>query len=448
MMRKLWAVIEWVLPVLLWILFAVIGGVFGAISCGLMVLWFGWLLRVRKQKKEEELSGGFEAYASALLGLSEKEIVTICIMDQLRQESSEKKLIAKKTVKLRLLYTVIFSLLNVIFIAVSYASDAVIVLFSLLFLIYILLMLSTSTASVLRRIASRNQKKDFAQLVQETTFDECKLHRSRRNKLAGIAVFVGVLSLFAALHSKEKWEFAEYEDGVQVVSYQPSILGGKKVIVPEEVDGKPVYAIGKQAFADNDRVAEVQLPDRLRSIASGAFMDCSNLQRIDLPSGLMELQGEAFMNCKNLQRIRIPEGVTAIRGNTFDGCAGLESVELHDGITAIHAFAFRGCSSLETIELPSGITEIREQTFAECGDLRSIDIPEGVTKIGARAFYLCSDLESVNVPLSLVEIRSSAFRDCSKLKKIQLPKGTVVAENAFKDSPTKVTYDKFTEIIS
>lgn len=44
-------------------------------------------------------------------------------------------------------------------------------------------------------------------------------------------------------------------------------------IVPEEIDGKPVTAIADNAFADNDRISKLVLPDTIKSVGENSFGD-------------------------------------------------------------------------------------------------------------------------------------------------------------------------------
>lgn len=433
-MRKLFSVLLWIVLVIVFLSCSTVGGFVGAAICTAILASLCWKLWKRHVRKEAELSGGFDAYASALTGLTDKELVKICVIEQL-QKNPNPGIVAKETVSLRLGYTAVYCLVNFFVLRASYATGNAIWQMSLITMIYFLLMLSGSTVSVLYRKAKSNPLVDFEKLVQENTYTNYPV---KKVIYGGAAVFLAVLVGFFALHSEEKWKFTKYEDGYMVVSYQPSALGNEEVVVPKKYKGKPVLAIGKQAFANLGTLKEIELPKGILSIGSGAFKNCKNLEEISLPDSLEELQGEAFMDCRELEEIEIPEGVTAIRGNTFDGCRKLEEVELHDEITEIHAFAFRNCAALEEIELPSQITEIREQTFAGCKSLRSIRIPEGVTRIAARAFFDCTELEEVEVPDSLNKIGSSAFRQCKSLKEIELPEHTSVEERAFKDSPTEI----------
>ena len=272
---------------------------------------------------------------------------------------------------------------------------------------------------------------------------------------------------------------------VTLYNWQGDVVDGV-LTLPSEVDGMPVTAIGKLAFADRDDFTCVVVPEGVKTIASGAFRSCSYLQKAVLPqslttlgaeafkmclrleecvvpAGVTELNAETFAFCSALKQVTLPEGLVKISANCFDNCYGLQQVTLPDTLTTISAYAFRNCSRLSSIVIPERVNaigayafsgcsglqsvtmpstmpngKISERTFEECTALTSIVVPHGVLKISERAFYNCTSLEDVQLPSTLLEIGSSAFRSCQKLRRIEVPKGCDVDERAFKDSPAKV----------
>lgn len=233
--------------------------------------------------------------------------------------------------------------------------------------------------------------------------------------------------------------FENCTGGVRLVSCGSNYDKEENVLIPDTYEGKPVVIIGEAAFSGMN-MKTVTIPDSVTTIESRAFKNCRQLVNVAFGQNVIYLNGEAFQYCTSLRKIEIPSGVTLVRGNTFEGCSALTDVELHDGITEIHAYAFKGCKSLVEIRLPSSITEIRANTFENCMSLQSIDIPMGVDRIAAHAFRNCASLSSVNIPSTVREIGSSAFRECKKLRAVTVPRGADVNERAFKDSPTKITY--------
>ncbi len=335
-----------------------------------------------------------------------------------------------------------------------------------------------------------------------------KLQQSRRSAktaaLLGVAVIAANLgcSAFLGLDGSKPAasDFVAYttaptatpapaylvENGeVTLYNWQGDVVEGV-LTLPSEVDGLPVTAIGKLAFADRDDFTCVVVPEGVKTIASGAFRSCSYLEKAVLPrslttlgaeafkmclrleecavpAGVTELNAETFAFCSALKQVDLPEGLIKISANCFDNCYGLKQVTLPDTLTTISAYAFRncsrltsivvpervntlgayafsGCAGLQSVTLPSTMPngKISERTFEECTSLTSIVVPHGVLKISERAFYNCTSLEDVRLPSTLLEIGSSAFRGCSNLAEVEVPKGCTVDERAFKDTPVKV----------
>ncbi len=237
-----------------------------------------------------------------------------------------------------------------------------------------------------------------------------------------IFLILGGLTIPAALDRPglvrgESTVMQEYGDGWMIVSASQKWAQKTEITVIQEYKGKPIVAIGPDAFAGLTNLRHITLPDTITMIDKRAFEGCTSLQTITLPDGLQSVGGGAFRNCDSLQSFAFPSGVTAIGGECF-----------------------QNCDRLQEVILPPGITEIRGNTFENCVSLRSIKIPEGVTRIAAHSFRGCSMLQSVYVPDSVTEIGSSAFRKCTSLTEICIPAGAKVNGRAFKESPTKITY--------
>lgn len=466
-------ILGWTLPIVLWFVFCLaeandIPNLVRALVCTLCALLLSVqlcrLLRRRREHLEWGLAYHLEAY-NAPPGDLILQAVLAEELDKLR--SRGRKPVARRAVRQRLILSGIFILINFIMINFLYYRTAAIPLGSLLLLVYTPICFHCNTLTALCKAAKEEPDTPLTQIISRETFDDCETPKCHRLTAACILALALSLGGFTALHLQAGWSYSMSPSGYAITAYKPGLIPETHVQVPGELNGKPVTAIGDQAFANLGSMERVSIPGSVQSIGteaftncarlqkvtleeglvhirSGAFKNCTSLKTITLPQTLEKLNGEAFMGCLRLRSITIPEGVTEIRGNTFEGCSALQSVTLHDGILDIHAYAFRGCSSLEAIALPLQITQIHEATFENCSALKAIVIPEGVTKISAHAFYGCSSLSEVSVPSTVKIIGSSAFRLCDSLKQIRIPPDASVDARAFKDSPTKVTY-AFTE---
>lgn len=199
------------------------------------------------------------------------------------------------------------------------------------------------------------------------------------------------------------------EEGITITGY----TGGSTVLViPAELDGKPVVAVGEEAFAGSS-VRALSLPDSLRRIGFGALKKCRDLVTLRMPIlcadgcdwfaslfGADSYMGSATAVSAKLTTLIITSGtgITEISDYCFYGCTGLETVGLPDTAERIGAFAFYGASSLTYIALPDSLRQVGEYAFADCSVLLSLRLPAGTESLGAHMLEGCAKLESLTIP--------------------------------------------------
>lgn len=195
-----------------------------------------------------------------------------------------------------------------------------------------------------------------------------------------------------------------------------------EMVVPSEIDGKPVTKIGDGAFVGCRSLSSLTLPAGVTSIGDGAFAGCFSLSSLTLPTGLTSIGDGAFSGCaalatfdvseenrffrsvdgvlftkdgKTLVRYpadkaateyAIPDGVETIAPGAFEYCAALTAISIPDGVVEIGDMAFNGCKSLESLTLPDGVKPIGEYALTECDALRTVRTGDGLETIGRRAF--------------------------------------------------------------
>lgn len=103
-----------------------------------------------------------------------------------------------------------------------------------------------------------------------------------------------------------EFEVLENEDGS--VTIERYIGSGGDVVIPAEIDGKPVSAIGN-VFG-----------------TIGAFQDCTNVTSVVIPDGVVEIQDNAFYGCTNLEVVTVPSSVTLLRNCAFTDCPKLRAI--------------------------------------------------------------------------------------------------------------------------
>lgn len=140
--------------------------------------------------------------------------------------------------------------------------------------------------------------------------------------------------------------------GVKLIN----IVSQKDIVVPAEIDGYKVTAIGEKAFHYCDEVTSITLPDTITEIGEGAFYLCRALEKVNIPEGVKEIKANTFYSCQNLKEITIPYGVESIGERAFDNCWSLTSLTIPATVTSIGEDVCSSCSDLESVifEDPTG----------------------------------------------------------------------------------------------
>ncbi len=232
---------------------------------------------------------------------------------------------------------------------------------------------------------------------------------------------------------------------------------GGAVNIPSYVNGKPVVAIGEDAFYNCDNITSVTIPKGIVSIGEDAFYSCGYLNSVTIGNDITSIGIDAFRGCNSLTavnttdigawcnitfktnesnplyyakklyingklatNITIPDSVTSIGGWAFADCTSLTSVTIPNSVTSIGDSAFRSCSSLTSITIPDSITSLGSSAFGGCTSLTNATIGNSVTSIGGSAFYNCKNLTEITIPDSVTSIGSSAFSGCTNLTDVTI----------------------------
>jgi hypothetical protein len=243
----------------------------------------------------------------------------------------------------------------------------------------------------------------------------------------------------------------------------------EELVLPWGIDG-----VREGAFADNEGLRSVELPETCTQLSQRAFANCSALEEVKLPEGLESLEPEIFAGCTALTRIRIPASVRIIRPGAFRGCGSLAQVELQNLRTSVFEDAFEGCpyqvpeldagdlqleytvdkknratvtgfsgvgERLEIPEMVSGhpVVTIAKDVFTGHKELREIVLPDTVTAVQGDAFRGCSGLERLRLSNGISKLTASSFAECVNLREVNIPEAMPeVKRGLFKDSPVEL----------
>ena len=227
--------------------------------------------------------------------------------------------------------------------------------------------------------------------------------------------------------------------------YYGSYAPKTELVIPSQINGKPVVAIGDMAFLETN-LQSITVPDSVKRIGREAFANSSALRTLKLPSTIEYLGSEALDNSPGItfnsfgnayyfgndenpnlifykvkattvSSVEILDGTRIIAPGAMAHCSNISDITVPDSVVSIGAGAFSE-SSLASIKLGSGILSVDDSAFFSCHSLTSIILPDSVESIGNQAFAYCSELESIYIGKNLGSIGYAQFYSSYNLNTI------------------------------
>ena len=223
-----------------------------------------------------------------------------------------------------------------------------------------------------------------------------------------------------------------YTEHIGRSAFQGAAL--ESVALPEGVT-----SIEDSAFAHNDRLKEITLPQSLTSIGKTVFFWCAALESIALPDGVTSVGDKAFSTCISLKELALGAELLSAGCGLTEFCVALEKITVSENneffsdegnclTRKADNTVIAGCASSK---IPAGTEQIGEYAFCGQTQLGAIDFPDGLKKIGHYAFS-CTGLKELKLPRGLQRIGAYAFANCIELEYVQIPDSvTYVGSCAF-----------------
>lgn len=230
-----------------------------------------------------------------------------------------------------------------------------------------------------------------------------------------LAGFIGECTDSTVIENSKSDQYI-YEVHNNYVEIKEYIGNEVSITIPETIGGKVVCAIQEGAFANNNTIESVKIPESITTIKENAFLYCSNLESVFIPRQVQKIGNCAFEGTKWLEKqteefVIVGDGIFI----KYNGEGG--DITIPEGVKMINeVFAGRHGDIIRVI-LPESIREIGEESFYMCFNLKEINFPQGITFIGDRAFAKCGCLSEVKLPESLQIIGEEVFKGCDKLTK-------------------------------
>lgn len=237
-------------------------------------------------------------------------------------------------------------------------------------------------------------------------------------------------------------------------------------------------SIGYKAFAANEQLREIDIPDNILRIHPKAFINCKELSKITISNKTEAIGKGAFDGCNSLKEIAVVDNpnYTVSDGMLIDKKNRLlvrrvddsrESVAVVNGVRRIGRKSFER-TSVKRVSIPKTVDVIEGEAFFLTMQLQKFDVdpsnkmfrsidgvlysrdtrvliryPQGrtnpayyieddVTSIGKKAFSCATKLESITFDGKLKDIEENAFEYCTGIENIMLPRSVeTIGERAF-----------------
>jgi len=177
---------------------------------------------------------------------------------------------------------------------------------------------------------------------------------------------------------------------VTITGYTNSVPS--TLVIPTNINGLVVTAIGYSAFFDFNTLVNVAIPSTVTDIGVSAFSN-TGLTNVSIPYGVTNIDEAAFAGSGYLTNATIPESVTYIGPGAFSD-TGLLNVTIPGSVTNIGQEGFADNETLTNVILEPGITSLSNDVFGGNPNLPSVTIPASVTNIQNDAFRACESLTS------------------------------------------------------
>lgn len=211
--------------------------------------------------------------------------------------------------------------------------------------------------------------------------------------LLAVVMLLSMCMLVPTATAAETADGLVYEEVNEEITITGYTGAGGEVVIPAEIDGKPVTQIAAQAFRVSKvpaalHITKITIPDSVTTMGKGVFFGCSNLQEVVFPENVsIPSTASMFRDCTALQSITVPKNVTSLDMYMFQNCESLETISFPEGslLVLIQMLAFKK-TAIQEIELPKNLEKIESQAFEDCKNLTDITIHDKVTSISTSAF--------------------------------------------------------------
>ncbi len=254
-----------------------------------------------------------------------------------------------------------------------------------------------------------------------------------KRTVALFMVLVTFLCLFPAcdvLRHESGLEYIE-ENGEIIIKSYKDMTTRRKLVVPDEIAGKPVVRIDKFGIANAESLLVITIGKNVREVDSWGIVNNANLFRfvvdenneylcaaegvlfnkdrtklIAYPERRQEAFLDEYLDNKKYKSIPVLPAATEETDQSYLVPGGVEELAPH---------CFYRTDSLEKLVLPDTLKIIGTGALFQMYALKEINFPEGLQTIERDGVSFCSSLTQIELPSTIIKLDEYAFFDCRKV---------------------------------
>jgi len=208
----------------------------------------------------------------------------------------------------------------------------------------------------------------------------------------------------------EGLEFRVENGKAQILSYTGALTA---VRIPDTLGGAPVTAIADSAFANNQSLVTLILPDGIKTLGTGILSGCTAIKYLQTP-----LLGK---DAESAQYLGYLFGADSYKNNPRDVPATLETLSLCGEMATLSAYALFDCNDLQCLILSDCIRTVEKYALYNCTSLEHIEGLHNVLQFGDRALMNCAALDHLSLGKHVAAIGLGAFEGCDAIRYVTLP---------------------------
>ena len=182
------------------------------------------------------------------------------------------------------------------------------------------------------------------------------MRKENQMRRIGMIIQAVLILILSSCYRGEGGTFGYGSDGEGGVIIKNAIVTGDSLVIPSEINGKPVTGIGYECFFKEAGIKSIVIPGSVKVIGERAFGSCTSVESLTIEDGVEKIESWAFHRVP-IKELVIPGSVSEIGKWAFDECENLEKITVLPGKLKEFPMAFLGLTFKEVI-FPENIESV------------------------------------------------------------------------------------------